>query len=294
MARFESYHIFDTVCRCGSFTAAAEKLGTGQPAVSRAMAALETELGCALFVRSKRGVTLTPQGERLYDHVHRACEEIGRGEQELLLHESGTVRLGISETALHSFLPGKLRRFREEYPQVKWLIHNVTMTKAEQELRAGDIDLAVVSSPDRVAPPFTARFLCPYRETLIAGPELRRRWGQVHRLRELMAVPWISMERGSLTYQYYSDWFAKYGGRYEPGIEVATVDMILPMVENGFGMGFVPISLAKAALQEGRVWELHVQEPMPRRGISLLLYGERELSPVAKALCRHLEEPAGE
>ena len=67
------------------------------------MAALETELGCALFVRSKRGVTLTPQGERLYDHVHRACEEIGRGEQELLLHESGTVRLGISETARTAF-----------------------------------------------------------------------------------------------------------------------------------------------------------------------------------------------
>ena len=63
MARFESYHMFDIVCRCGSFTEAARQLGTGQPAVSRAMAILEQELGCTLFLRSKQGVTLTPQGE---------------------------------------------------------------------------------------------------------------------------------------------------------------------------------------------------------------------------------------
>ena len=293
MARFESYHMFDIVCRCGSFTEAARQLGTGQPAVSRAMAILEQELGCTLFLRSKQGVTLTPQGERLYDHIHRACEEIEKGERELFLKENVVVRLGISETALHSFLPGKLRRFREEYPQVKWLIHNVTTPKAEQELRQGTIDLAVVSSPNQVTPPITAHILCPYQETLIAGPAFRKRLRNVYRLRDLVDVPWISMERGSLTYQFYYEWFSKHGVPYEPDIEVATVDMILPMVENGFGIGFVPAGLSHGALQEGKVWEIAVRERMPRRGISLLLHADKELSLAALALCRHLQKQEG-
>lgn len=101
------------------------------------------------------------------------------------------------------------------------------------------------------------------------------------------------MERGSLTYQFYYEWFSKHGVPYEPDIEVATVDMILPMVENGFGIGFVPAGLSHGALQEGKVWEMAVRERMPRRGISLLFHADKELSLAALALCRHLQKQEG-
>ena len=65
-ANFEYYKIFYYVAKYQNFTLAAKALLSSQPSVSRCMQALETELGCRLFVRTKRGVSLTAEGEQLY------------------------------------------------------------------------------------------------------------------------------------------------------------------------------------------------------------------------------------
>lgn len=63
--------VFATVARCGGFTAAARELGVSQPAVSQHVAELEKELGCALLLRSREGITLTPEGERLLGYARQ-------------------------------------------------------------------------------------------------------------------------------------------------------------------------------------------------------------------------------
>ena len=65
-ANFEYYKIFYYVAKYQNFTLAAKALLSSQPSVSRCMQALETELGCRLFIRTKRGVSLTAEGEQLY------------------------------------------------------------------------------------------------------------------------------------------------------------------------------------------------------------------------------------
>lgn len=59
---FEYYKVFYYVCKCGSLTAAANVLMTSQPAVTRTIHNLESAIGCRLFIRSKNGVELTPEG----------------------------------------------------------------------------------------------------------------------------------------------------------------------------------------------------------------------------------------
>ena len=75
-ANFEYYKIFYYVAKYQNFTLAAKALLSSQPSVSRCMQALETELGCRLFIRTKRGVSLTAEGEQLYQYVAPACEQI--------------------------------------------------------------------------------------------------------------------------------------------------------------------------------------------------------------------------
>ena len=65
MITYDYYRIFYFVAQYHSFTKAAEVLGNNQPNITRCMNNLEHELNCKLFVRSNRGVTLTPEGTRL-------------------------------------------------------------------------------------------------------------------------------------------------------------------------------------------------------------------------------------
>ena len=69
---FEYYKIFYYVAKYSNFTRAANALGNSQPNITRAMNGLEQQLHCTLFVRTNRGVQLTPEGEKLYTHVSAA------------------------------------------------------------------------------------------------------------------------------------------------------------------------------------------------------------------------------
>ena len=69
---FEYYKVFYYVAKYKNFTKAAHALGSGQPNVTRAMNCLEQQTHCTLFIRTNRGVQLTPEGEMLFTHVEAA------------------------------------------------------------------------------------------------------------------------------------------------------------------------------------------------------------------------------
>ena len=110
-ASFDYYRTFYYVAKYKNFTRAATMLLSSQPSVTRSIQNLESELSCRLFIRSRHGVTLTPEGEMLYRYVAPACERILRGEEELGLSlglHGGAVSVGATETALHCLLLHRL------------------------------------------------------------------------------------------------------------------------------------------------------------------------------------------
>ena len=122
MVSFEYYRFFYFVAQYKSFTKAAEILNNNQPNITRCMNILENELECKLFVRSNRGVTLTPEGEKLFQHVAIAYEQLSTAESELKKDkslESGLITIGASETALRLLLLDRLETFHAQYPGVR-------------------------------------------------------------------------------------------------------------------------------------------------------------------------------
>ena len=83
---FEYYKVFYYVAKYKNFTKAAHALGSGQPNVTRAMNCLEQQTHCTLFIRTNRGVQLTPEGEMLFTHVEAAISQIQTAETELNAH----------------------------------------------------------------------------------------------------------------------------------------------------------------------------------------------------------------
>lgn len=71
---FDYYRIFYYVAKYKSFSKAAKFLHNNQPNITRCMNIMESELGCTLFIRSHRGIKLTPEGEQLYEGAPDAAE----------------------------------------------------------------------------------------------------------------------------------------------------------------------------------------------------------------------------
>ena len=147
---YDHYRIFYHVARYSSFTQAAAVLMNNQPNITRIIKNLENELGCTLFTRSSRGVTLTPEGEKLYAHVSAAVEHIQTAERELTLDkglQSGIISIGASEVALHCLLLPVLKQFRQLYPGVHIRVSNHSTPQALKALKDGLVDFAVVTTP---------------------------------------------------------------------------------------------------------------------------------------------------
>ena len=80
---YDYYRIFYFVAKYGNISQAAKLLLNNQPNLTRTIKNLESELGCPLFSRTNRGMRLTPEGQKLYEHIKVAIEHIEAGEEEI-------------------------------------------------------------------------------------------------------------------------------------------------------------------------------------------------------------------
>ena len=100
------YSIFCTVARCGSLSHAARELYVSQPAISQSMHRLEYALGCTLFTRTSRGISLTSEGRMLYSYAEKAVSLIAAAEDRLnrmRTLQSGGLMIGASDTLCQFF-----------------------------------------------------------------------------------------------------------------------------------------------------------------------------------------------
>jgi DNA-binding transcriptional LysR family regulator len=137
------------IAESGSFTAAAARLGYTQSAVSRQAATLEHSAGTTLFERRPDGVRLTPAGLTLLRHAHTILASLTAAERELTagsLPQTELVRLGAVPSAGSAILPAALAHLAKADPQITVTTREGTTPSLIRALRAGSLDLAVLTS----------------------------------------------------------------------------------------------------------------------------------------------------
>ena len=139
-----------------SFTKAAVAMGVTQPAVSAQIKRLLSLLGEDLFDRSAQGISLTPHGELVVSYARRLLSI-----NDQILHLGGAVphpelvvRIGTPSDYIASILPGILARFRQRWPDVRFIVRTDYYDPLVRELRSGELDLFVGLS---ISPPPDAR-----------------------------------------------------------------------------------------------------------------------------------------
>jgi len=288
---FEYYKVFYYVARYGNLTRAAAALGSNQPNVTRVMKLLEAQLNCRLLVREPRGISLTGEGERLYAHVEAAYEHLMRGQEEIGRQDaadSGVAEIGATETALHLFLLEAMRDFRMEYPRIRIKVHNRSTPEIIREFSSGRLDFAVITMPFEMPDSFHCETVCDFREILVGGTEYKYLSREKIRLEELRECPWIGLGKGTATYELYRQFFAGYGVELELDMEVATSDLLLPLIEKNLGIGFVAESLALPLLKRKALVQIPVDCEMPVRSVQLVSEKGRVRSGAADVFYRYL------
>ncbi len=291
---YDYYRIFYYVAKYKSFTGAANILLNSQPNITRAMNNLEHELGCRLFLRSNRGVTLTPEGEKLYAHVRIAQEQLQAGEYELAREkklESGYISIGVSEIALHMILLPVLRRFRQTYPGIHIRLTNHSTLQAIASVKNGLAELSVVTPPLDIPKDLKTVNLMRFRDILIAGPGYEEQLkDRSLTLQELAKFPIVCLGPRTTTYEFYSRFFAEHGLLLEPAVLAATTEQVLPMVTNDLGLGFLPEQFVEESLKNRELVAVSLEEEIPHRHICLIKDKSRPLSIAAQELEKLLLE----
>jgi len=274
---------FRKVAELQHFTRAAEELSVSQPALSRAVARLEEELGLQLFEREGRSVRLNRYGQVFLGRVERILQEVEASRHEmadLAGTEHGTVALAFLHTLGVRLVPDLLRHFRQDHPQIGFQLWQNASEVILGQLEAGEIDLCLSSPFFRSGIPnlgwadlFTEELY------LIVPPDHALAGKGSAELREVADSDFISLKPSTGLRQLSDDLCLQAG--FTPrilfeGEEVAT---IRGLVNAGLGVALIPAPAEPEQL--GAEW-LHVSSPVCRRTIGLAWMKGRYLSGAAQ------------
>ncbi len=265
---YDHYRIFYNVAKYKSFSRAAEATLCNQPNLTRAVKTLERELGCTLFERTNKGVTLTDDGKDLYEHIKIAFEHIQAGEEAISAKHSmehGTVSIGVTEIALRCYLLPLLSHYHELYPNIRIKLLNITTPQALKMVENRLVDIAIVTTPIEKDKKLHMLELSTLHEVPICSKDFKIK--NEMSIKELSLYPIISLTSGTSTYDFYLEQFSKHGCNFNSDIEAATADQIVPLVKHGLGIGFVPEQFLES---ENDIRAIKLKESIPTRSILLL------------------------
>ena len=284
------YIAFLKIAEIGSFTKAAEVLGYTQPAISQLIASLEKELSIKLLTRSRYGISLTPEGERLLPSIQSTVSQyqsLMNLADEIRGLDSGVIRIGtISSISCH-WLPIVIKKFWEQHPHIQLIVHQGDYTTIPRWVHDGEVDFGFVSSEavNLIDKDFIKigehRACVPQNHPLAKRNEVT--------LEELSKEPFILLEEGA-----FSEVLAAFKmQKLEPDIKMTMHDdySILSMVEKGLGVTILPELVLKK--QNYNIKILSIQ-PMIYRKIGIISRDRNELSVAAKTFINFLKESKDE
>lgn len=271
---YEHLKIFYHVAKLKSFTNAADKLHTSQPAITRTIHKLEEQLGSPLFYRTKRNVVLSPEGEILFKYVEQGLNQINIGIKtvtELLNSNCGTLSIGTNEIALEGFLFSVLDIFHNLFPNVYIRLVNLSSLDAIKWLQNGELDFAFITTSTEIKhQSLTSVNIHTFKDLPVIGSEYQYLKEKKISLKDLKAIPLVCMSTGKAIRNFLEDIFNNYNLDLIVDTETNAYAYMLPMIEHNLGYGFIPDFMVHNSIENGKVIQLDLLETYPLRNITML------------------------
>ncbi|MCM3782808.1 LysR family transcriptional regulator [Neobacillus mesonae] len=274
------YEIFSAAVELQSLTKAAESLNLTQSAVSHAIASLEASCGFSLLIRSKSGIHLTANGERILPYMREILKWNEMMHQEIQLLsgiQTGTVKIGTFTSVSSQWLPGVIKSFQHEYPAIHIKLKEGDYGEIKNWISSGAVDFGFLSLQGPTAydtiPLKKDRMVCilPIDHPLAAEPSVS--------LHQLSDDPFIMPKWGGD--DEIEMMIKTHRVKLSIRFEVAEEQAIIGMVQHGLGISILPEMVLTRLPDSIRVVPIAEE---PYRMIGMAALSLKDLSPAAQKL----------
>lgn len=283
-----AYQVFEIVAEQKSFARASMILNLTPSAVSHNIAKLEDEFGLKLFIRSRSGVTLTSDGERLRPLIRKIQHSDMVLRQEIdQIHglASGTVRLGCFSSVSIRWLPQIFKSFRALYPDIEIQILEGGYDAIVSWVKTHTVDLAFVANDIArgmsVIPLHNDKLVCvapaeytPINEGFVTIEEVKNMSLNMN----------FILQRNGHNIEVL-DLFSKYNMRLSSSFFIENDEAIFAMVESGFGFCIAPTMVAMGISSDVKILPFIPDE---YRLIGLVTSDPQSISPATKKMRQHI------
>lgn len=281
--KLDYYRVFYETARCRSFSVAAQRLYISQSAISQCIHQLERDLNAQLFVRTRKGVSLTNEGQLLFLKVESAITSIEQGEKQLdrLRHlEAGELRIAAGDTITTHFLLKYLEAYHATYPNIRIEMANSYSSQMLTLVKEGKADLAFVNMPmeddELVFEPYLE-----INDVFVCGPDFEKKAS--YSWEEVAGLPLILIEKNASSRHFLEKNFKERNIALHPQIEVAVHDLLIRFASIHLGISCVIEQFSKAELEQGIITKIPLDPPLPKRSIGCAYLKNAPLSYAAKA-----------
>ncbi len=286
-----------------NITAAAQKLHTSQPGVSKQIKLLEDELGFQIFTREGRNLTrITPAGQQVIERAVRILQEtqaIRDLATELRDEGRGSLSIGTTHTQARYVLPDVIRDFRASYPQVRLNLHQGTTEQIAEMVAQDRIDCAIATGSEHLFGDMTLLPCYRWHRVIVVPREHPLADVQRPTLKQLGAYPIVTYTFSFTGPSSLQQAFAKAGLTPDVAITARDADVIKAYVRLGLGVGIVAEMAVDpredadlVAIDASHLFAPHVTWIGFRRGVLLRKYMYDFIQLLAPHLDRRLVDRA--
>lgn len=285
---------FVRVAELGSFSKAALVLDIAQPALSRQVRLLETDLRTTLLTRTGRGVVLTESGKRLFDHSIGILQLVTRVSEDLAAargEPAGRIVIGLPPSMSRRLTLPLVDAFRRQLPKAQLAIVEGLSMHLTEWIATGRVDIGLIHNPE----PNTAIEVTPVLEEVLglvsaAAPGPAKAQGKPVPLASLVDFPLILPERSHAMRKLLENHAALAGVKLNVVLEVSSVQSILELVSAGHGHA-VLTGNALAASGRPESYRLRpLDRPVINSTLCLAVSAHKPVTPLGRRVERLLRE----
>lgn len=265
------YYIFYEVATVKNISKAAKELYISQPAISKSINRLEGYLGCKLFIRNSRGVTLTTEGEMLYAQICNAFSAIESGEENIKKAKElgiGHLSIGVSNTLCKNVLLPHLKNFVNENPHVKVSIKCQSSTETIEALEKGQLDIGLVGYP-QLKNTLSYKPLMDIHDTFVTSPNYMKNFTiREKKTKESIInnATFMMLNKENITRQYVDEALKTANVSLNNIIEVSNMELLIDFAKTDLGISCVLKEFVLNELNDGTLIEVSgIAKSIPRK-----------------------------